>query len=153
MQSNQITCLNVRYYCHLFYQAKGSYAHLHQQSDKDLDDAVAAATAKVIYDDPLNLAIPYTFLLERLPKPPEGAIKPMLSLTLILFIYLYSVVRVFIIHWSRFMFSSILAKDNRNVIVRHVICRREKYIPMITLYVRAFAIADDHIKDSFLWDI
>ena len=28
-QSNQITCLNVRYYCHSYYQAKGAYDHLH----------------------------------------------------------------------------------------------------------------------------
>ena len=35
-KSNQITCLNVRYYCHSLYQVKGSYAHLHQQSDRDI---------------------------------------------------------------------------------------------------------------------
>ena len=37
-QSNQIKCLNVSYYCHSYQQAKVSYAHLHQQSDKDLED-------------------------------------------------------------------------------------------------------------------
>ena len=78
MQSNQITCLNVRYYCHSLYQAKGDYARLHQKSDKDIEDTVAAATAKVFYDYPLNLAIPYTLLLERLPDPPDGALKSMI---------------------------------------------------------------------------
>ena len=57
-QTNQITCLNVSYYCHSLYQAKGYYAHINQQSDKYLEDSVAATTAKVLYDYPLNLAIP-----------------------------------------------------------------------------------------------
>ena len=153
MQSNQITCLNVRYYCHSFYQAKGDYARLHQRSDKDIEDTVGAATAKLFYDDPLNLGIQYAFLLERLSDPPDDALKSMLSITLILFIYLYQVVRGFILHWSRFIFASILAKDNKNLIVRHVICRRAKCRPMLTMYVRAFSTADAHIKDSFSWDI
>ena len=56
--SNQITFFNVRYFFHSLYQVKGAYARLHQKIDKDLEDAVAAATSKVLYDDPLNLAIP-----------------------------------------------------------------------------------------------
>ena len=63
MQTNKITCFNVRYYCHSFYQAQGAYAQLHQKSDKDLEDEVSAATAKLLYYHPLNLDIPYTFLL------------------------------------------------------------------------------------------
>ena len=78
MQTNKITCFNVRYYCHSLYQAKGGYDHLYQKSDKDIEDAVAYSTAKVFYDDPLNLAIPYTFILGRSHKPPDGALKSML---------------------------------------------------------------------------
>ena len=29
--------------------------------------------------------------------------------------------------------------------------RRAKFVPMTTLYARAFVTEDDHIKDSFLW--
>ena len=42
---------------------KGAYAHLHQQTYKDIEDEVSAATSKLLYDDPFNLDIPYTFLL------------------------------------------------------------------------------------------
>ena len=142
----------MRYYCHSFYQGKGAYARLHQQSGKDIEDAFSDATDKVFYDDPLNLAIPYAFFLERLPEPSDGALKSMISLTLILFIYFYPVVRVLIIHWYRFIFASILAKYNRNVFVRHGIRRRSKCRPITTLYSRAFATADNHRKDSFSWD-
>ena len=76
----------------------------------------------------------------------------MLSITLILLIYLYPVVRGFILNWSRSIFTSFLAKDNRNVFVRHGIRRHAKFRPITTLYFRAFATADDHIKDYFLWD-
>ena len=103
-QTNQITCLNVSYYCHSLYQAKGYYAHINQQSDKYLEDSVASATAKLFYDDSLNLPIPYTFLLGHLPEPPDGALKYMLSLTLILFSYFYPVVRVLVLHWYSFHF-------------------------------------------------
>ena len=117
--SNQTTCLNTRYYFHSLYQVKGGYARFHQQSDKDLEYAVASATAIVFYDDPLNLAIPYIFLLLSLPGPPDGALKSMLSLTLILFVYFYPVVRGLILHWYSNIFASLLVKDNRNMFVRH----------------------------------
>ena len=114
-QSNKITCFNVRYYWHSLYQAKGDYAHLHQQSDKDLEDEVAAATAKVFYDDLLDLDIPYNLFLIRLPDPPDDALRSMLSLNLILFLYLYPVARGLILHWYRSISVSILDKYNRNV--------------------------------------
>ena len=97
------------------YQAKGDYAHLHQQSDKDLEDEVAAATAKVFYDDLLDLDIPYNLFLIRLPDPPDDALRSMLSLNLILFLYLYPVARGLILHWYRSISVSILDKYNRNV--------------------------------------
>ena len=151
-QSNQITCLNVRYYCHSLYQAKGDYAHLHQKSDKDIEDTVGAATAKLFYDDPLNLDIQYAFLLERLSDPPDDALKSMLSITLILFVYFYPVARGLILHWYRSITASILSKDNINVFVQHGIRRRAKFRPIPTLYYRAFATADYHSKYSFSWD-
>ena len=88
----------MRYYCHTFYQAKGAYAHLYQKSDKDLEDTVADATANILYDDPLNLAILCILLLECLPEPPDGAHKSIILLTLIIFVYLYPVVRGLILH-------------------------------------------------------
>ena len=51
-QPNKITCLNVNYYCHSFYQGSRYYAQLHQQSDKDIEDTVSATTTNVFYDDP-----------------------------------------------------------------------------------------------------
>ena len=118
--SNQITYLNVRYYCHSLCQAKRAYDHLHQQMDNNIEDSVAAANDIVIYDDPLNLEIPYIFLLESLPEPPDGALKLMILLTLIIFEYFYPVVSGLVLHWPRPIFDSFLAKDNRNVFVRHI---------------------------------
>ena len=93
----------------------------------------AATNTKLFYDDPINLVILYTFLLERLPDPPDGALKSTLSINLILFVYLYPVVRGLILHWSRYIFSSILSKYNRNVFVRHGIHRRARCRPMPTV--------------------
>ena len=134
--SNQITCLNARYYCHSLYQVKKNYDHLHQQSYKDIENSVAVATAIVFYDDPFNFPITCIFLLGLLPEPPDGAHKSMLSLTLILFIYLYPLVRVLIIHWSRTIFDELLSKYNRNVFVRHGRRRCSNYRPIPTLYAR-----------------
>ena len=50
-----------------------------------MDEAVTAATASILYDDPLHLAILCTFFLERLPDPPNGFLKSVLSFTLIIF--------------------------------------------------------------------
>ena len=125
MKPYKIRCLNVSYYCHPLYQAMVGYAHIHQQSDKYLENSVDSATDKVFYDS-LYVAIPYTLLLERLPDPPDGALKSMLSLIFIIFVYFYPVVRGLILHWSRSIFDSFLAKDNKNVFVRHGISRPEK---------------------------
>ena len=76
----------------------------------------------------------------------------MLSLTLILFEYLYTLVRGLILHWYISIFASLLAKDNRNLFVRYGRRRRTKCIPILNLYTRAFATVDDHREYSFLWD-
>ena len=55
--SNRITCLNEKYSCYSFYQTRGAYAHLHQNGDKEMEDAIEQATAVVYYDDPLHLAV------------------------------------------------------------------------------------------------
>ena len=125
---------------------------IHETKDKDIKDAVTAAADKLFYDDTSNLAITYTFLLKSLPEPPDGALQYILALTLILFLYLYPVVRCLIIHWSRSIFASSLAKYNRNVFVRHGIRRCEKCRPMPNLYNRTFATSDDHSKDYLSWD-
>ena len=52
--------------------------------EKDLDDAVAAATTLVYYNDPLRLSVPYVYLLEMLPDPTDGLLKSILSIKLIL---------------------------------------------------------------------
>ena len=67
-QSNRIPCLNATLICFSSYQVQGAYAHLNQINEKDLDEAVAATTTLVYYNDPLRLAVPYVYLLEILPK-------------------------------------------------------------------------------------
>ena len=46
-------CLRERYYCHYFYQTKGVYAHINQNTDKDIDVAVEAETVIKYYNDPI----------------------------------------------------------------------------------------------------
>ena len=90
--SNHIICLNGNLYCHSFYQVRGVHAHINQKLEKDLDEAVAAATQLVYYDYPLHLTITYVFFLKLLPEPPDGILKLFLSFTLILFVYLYPII-------------------------------------------------------------
>ena len=74
-QSNRIPCLNETFSCFSSYPMQWAYAHLNQRHEKYLDEAVAAATTLVFYDDPLRLAVPYVFLLEMLPDPPNVLLK------------------------------------------------------------------------------
>ena len=86
--------MNATLSCFSSYQVQGAYAHLNQRHEKDLDEAVSAATTLVYYNDPLRLAVPYVYLLEMLPESPDGLIKSILSLTLILIVYLYPILRL-----------------------------------------------------------
>ena len=61
-QSNRIPCLNATSSFSSSYQVQGAYAHLNQRYEKDLDEAVAAATTLVYYNDPLRLAVSYIYL-------------------------------------------------------------------------------------------
>ena len=79
--------------CFSYYKIQGEYAHLNQRHEKDLDKVVAAATTLVYYNDPLRLAVPYVYLLEMLTEPPDGLLKSIFSLTLILIAYLYPILR------------------------------------------------------------
>ena len=90
--------------------------------------------------------------MERLPDTPDGALKSILSLTLLRFVYFYSLLRGLILHCSKPIFASFLSKDNRNLFVRHNIRRRVEFRPMPTLYDIAFATADDCSKDSLSYD-
>ena len=85
--------MNDKFCCFSFYQVQGAHAHLNQKSEKDLDQAVAAATTLVFYDDPLHLAVPYIYFLKMVPEPPDGLMRSTLSLALILLVYLYPILR------------------------------------------------------------
>ena len=149
--SNHIVCLNKNLYCHSFYQVRGAYAHLNQIREKDLDKAVAAANYLVYYEDPLHLKIPYVFFLKLLPEPPDGMLKSVLSFTLILFVYLYPIIRGIIILWMRLLGEYIYSKDN-NTFVQHGRQRRrpkqQKELP--TMHVKVFATKRPN-EDSFAW--
>ena len=90
-QSNKILFLNTTFSCFSSYKVQGAYAHLNQRHEKDLDKAVAAANTLVYYNDPMRLAVPFVYLLEMLPDPPDGLLKSILSLTLIIIVYLYPI--------------------------------------------------------------
>ena len=85
-----------------------AHAHLKQRHEKDLDEAVAAATTLIYYNDPLHLAVTYVYLLEILPEPTNGLLNSMLSLTLILIVYLYSILRGLTRLWRRSLIAYML---------------------------------------------
>ena len=101
---------------------------------KDLDEAVAVATTLVFYNDPLCLAYPYVYLLEILPEPPDGLLKSILYLTLILIVYLYPILRGLTRLWRR----SLIAYTS------------QRKFP--TLHIRMYATAADPDEKAFSWD-
>ena len=114
-QSNRIPCINSKYCCFSFYKVQGAYTHLNQKQKKDLDEKVAAETTLVFFDDPLHLAVPYVYFLEMLPEPPDGLLKSILSLTLMLIVYLYPVLRGLIRLWVRFLSAQASSKRNNGL--------------------------------------
>ena len=118
----------------LILSGSGAYAHLNQIHEKDLDEAVAAATTLVYYNDPLRLAAPYVYLLEMLPEPPNGLLKSILSLTLILIVYLYPILRGLTRLWRR----SLIAYMSQH--------------KLPTLNIRMYATAADPNEKAFSWD-
>ena len=94
-QSNRIPRLNATLCCFSSYQVQGAYDHLNQRHEKYLDEAVAAATTLVFYNDPLHLEVLYVYFLEMLTEPPDVLLKSIFSLTLILIVYMYPILRGF----------------------------------------------------------
>ena len=138
-----MVCLNENRCCFSFYQTRGVYTHLNQRIEKDLDKAVADATVAVFHDDPLLLAISYVFLMERLPEPPDGFLKSMLTLTLILFMNQYPILR-----GIKFLWTKVIAKIVNNNGQR---CRkRHKTLPK--LHIIAFVDNGGKGDNNFSWD-
>ena len=100
-QSNRIPFLNATFNCFSSYQVGGAYAHLNQRHEKDLDEAVAAATTLVYCNDPMRLAVSYLYPLEMLPEPPDGLLKSLFYITLILIVYLYPILSGLTRLWRR----------------------------------------------------
>ena len=136
---NRIVCSRDKYYCHSFYQVQGAYAHLNQRTEKDLDEAVQAASRIVYYDDPVRLAVPYEFLMARLPEPPDGLLKSALSLGLILLVYSLMIIKGILRLWLRLLSAYLFQIDVRNIFVRYGRKRRRKPRPIPTLHIKMFA--------------
>ena len=127
--------MNAKFICFSSYQVQGAYTHLNQRHEKDLDEAVSAATTLVLYNDPLRLAVPYVYLLEMLPKPPNGLLKSNLSLTLILIVYLYP------IFWG-------LTRLWRISLISYM---SQRTFPI--LHIRMYVTAADPNEKALSWDI
>ena len=102
----------------LVHQVIGTYAHLNQKREEDLDEAIAEAIKLVYYDDPLHLAIPYNFFMEMLPEPPDGILKSVFFTTLILFVYLYLIICSVLRLWMRLL-GAYISQTRNNLFVRH----------------------------------
>ena len=141
--SLKIVCLNENRCCFSFYQTRGAYAHLNQRIEKDLDEAVADATVAVFHDDPLRLAIPYVYILERLPEPPDGYIKSMLALTLILFVHLYPTLRGLTILWKKGITKIYTNQGQR---------RQQRHKTLPKMHIIAFAANANEGDSAYSWD-
>ena len=117
-----------------------------------MEDAIEQATTVVYYDDPLHLAVPYTFFLERLPEPPDGLVKLVLSLTLILFVYMYPVVRGLTNLWSRLAYSKLLANNKSNIFIQCGRRRQKVTQRQPTLYIKVYTTVDTDNEESYSWD-
>ena len=126
--------MNATYSCFSSYPVQGGYAHLNQRHETYLNEAVAAATTLVYYNDPLRLAVPYLYLLEILPEPHDGLLKSILSLALILILYLYPILRGLTRLWRRSLKAYM----------------SQRKLP--TLHISMYATAADHNEKAFSWD-
>ena len=149
----RMVCLRDRYYCHSYYQVQGAFAHLHQNPDKDLNEAVDAATRVVYFDDPLRLTVPYNYFLERLKEPPDGILKSAFALGLIVFAFSLPITIGLMRLWSNILSARMLRADNRNIFVSHGRRRRRKTRPLKRLHIRLFAAkANTSDRNAISWD-
>ena len=158
---NRMVCVRDRYYCHSYYQVQGAYAHLNQKIEKDLDEATHEATKMVYYDDPLRLAEPYEFFLKRLPEPPDGILKSILSIGLILLVYILPVIKGLISLWYRLITVHLFIIDDRNIFVQFGRKRRRMRPPTPELHIKMFTTKGINIyttngakpdENAFSWD-
>ena len=108
-----------------------------------MTEAVVAATVAVFYDDPLHLAIPYIYFMEILPDPPAGLLKSMLSFILILFVYLYPILRGLISLWMKLILK---------IFVNHGRRRRKRHTFFLKIHMRVFAADAGKGASPFSWD-
>ena len=90
--------------------------------------------------------------MEMLPEPPDGMLKSALALTLILFVYMYPILRGIIRLWARLLHVYIWKKRD-NIFVRHGRRRgrHKRHNLMPTKHVKVFATANTN-EESFSWD-
>ena len=102
---------------------------------KYLDEAVEASTRIFYYDYPIRLYIPYQFLVNFFLKSPDGMIKKILSIGIMLFVYMYIMICGLICLWMRLFAAYFIKIYKIYVFVRHGHRRfkRFKFIP--TLHV------------------
>jgi hypothetical protein len=145
--NNKIVCLNQNMCCYSHYQVQGAHAHLNQKINKDLDETVSAATAIKYYDDPLHLEIPYQFFMEMLPEPPDGLTKSILSLTLIIFVYLYPVFKALTKYYLKLIGSYTILSEDKNVFIQCGQHRRKRRKLLPHLHIKMYT-ADTNPNDE-----
>ena len=59
--------------CISHYEVSGAHAHLGEAASPEVEEAVASATRRVYFDDPLRLSKPYWFIRRRAGRPPDNA--------------------------------------------------------------------------------
>ena len=91
------------------------------------------------------LAVPYEFLLARLPEPPDGLLKSALSLGLILLVYSLMIIKGILRLWLRLLAAYLIQIDARNIFVRFGRKRRRKPRPMPTLHIKMFVTNADRL--------
>ena len=90
--------------------------------------------------------------MDLLPEPPDGFVKSILSLALILFVYLYPIFVALTKYWTKLICSCIILSDDRNVFIRRGRHRRKTQRVLPCLYIKVFTTDANPSESPFSWD-
>jgi len=69
------------------YQVQGAFAHLGQNENQKVMYALVHATNYIHFDDPLRLSVPYEFVTNRIPEPPDNDFMKLIACSTVVGIY------------------------------------------------------------------
>ena len=115
--------------------------------------AIEDASRPLVFDDdPFHLAAIYEFFSKKLPEPPDGPLKRMFALSLILFVYLFPVARGLLYLWVNKLTDYTVRKNDKNIFISSFRRRRRRLKPLPELNIKLLATNAVPQEESFSWD-